>query len=256
MVQKYIGLARVSTVRQGASRLGIESGLEDIHHYINACGGELVQILEEVGSGTRARLIDRPVLLKALTLCKRHKAILLVPKVDRLVRSTDVHTDIKRSGVSFRACDMPEANEFTLDIMVAMAAQEARAIKKRTKDALAIYKRDKRVSKRVMLIYNNNPPPDVVAATAGKLGSLLVGCHLTDEGRARGRATANGRKTQAAIEVYADLLPDMERQAAEGKSLNSIAKGLNEAGYRTRNNALWTATQVGRALARAKGKTA
>jgi DNA invertase Pin-like site-specific DNA recombinase len=248
--QKYIGLARVSTEGQGKSRLGLESGLEDIRRYIDGCGGELVQVLEEVGSGAKLNLIERPVLLQALTLCKRHKAILLVPKVDRLVRSTDVHTDIKRSGVSFRACDMPEANEFTLDIMVAMAAQEVRAIRKRTKDALATYKREKRVSKRNRELYPEGVPKEIVAATAGKLGSHLVGCHLTDAQRAKGRAAANARQAREAAEVYADLVPEMARLRAEHYTTSMIARKLNDAGHRTRNGALWTSVQVGRALDR------
>ena len=250
MGQKYIGLARVSTERQGVSRLGLETGLEDIRRYIDGCGGELVQVLEEVGSGAKKDLIERPVLLQALTLCKRHKAILLVPKVDRLVRSTDVHTDIKRSGVSFRACDMPEANEFTLDIMVAMAAQEVRAVSKRTKGSLETYKREKRVSKRVKALYNGNPPPEVVEATAGKLGSHLVGCKLTALARAKGRAKANARQAREAAEVYADLVPEMIALRGSSYTTSQIARKLNEAGHRTRNGALWTSVQVGRAIKR------
>lgn len=228
MDQRYVGLVRVSTERQGESRLGLEAGLKDLSDYVAAHGGRLVEVLEEVESGTRDHLVDRPTLLRALTLCKRHRAILLIPKVDRLVRSTLVHADIKRAGVAFRAADNPHANEFTLDILVAVAAQEARQISDRTRKALAAYK-----------------------ARGGKLGSHLVGCRLTAEGRARGRERGNRRQAREAAEVYADLLPEVGRWRAEGLSLRAIAVRLNAAGHRTRTGAAWGPVQVRRTLDRA-----
>jgi DNA invertase Pin-like site-specific DNA recombinase len=153
---------------------------------------------------------------------------LLIPKVDRLVRSTCVHTDIKRSGVPFRACDNPEANEFTLDILVAVAAQEGRQISDRTKKALAAYK-----------------------ARGGKLGSDLVGCHLTDEGRDRGRAKGNAKQRRESVDVYDDLVDDLKRWRTEGLSLQDIADRLNEMGQTTRTGCEWSKVQVMRLLRRA-----
>ena len=227
MTQRYVGLVRVSTERQGDSRLGLEAGLKDLRDYVEGHGGELVETLEEVESGTRDDILDRPTLLLALTLCKRHRATLLIPKVDRLVRSTIVHSDVKRSRVPFRACDNPHANEFTLDILVAVAAQEARQISDRTRKALAAYK-----------------------ARGGKLGSHLVGCRLTAEGRARGRARGNRRQARDAAEVYEDLLPGMRRWRAEGLSLRAVAGRLNGDGHATRTGKPWGPVQVKRALDR------
>jgi DNA invertase Pin-like site-specific DNA recombinase len=227
---RFVGLVRVSTERQGESRLGLEAGLKDLHDHVAAQGGELVEVLEEVESGTHDDLVDRPTLLRALTLCRRHRATLLIPKVDRLVRSTIVHADIKRSRVPFRAVDNPHANEFTLDILVAVAAQEARQVSDRTRKALAAYK-----------------------ARGGKLGAHLVGSHLTPEGRARGRARGNQRQAREAVEVYEDLLPDVRRWRAEGLSLRAIAERLNRAGHATRKGSPWSQVQVKRAIDRAGG---
>jgi DNA invertase Pin-like site-specific DNA recombinase len=226
--ERFIGLVRVSTEKQGESRLGLEAGLADLGRYVEAQGATLITVLEEVESGTHDDLIDRPTLLKALTLCKRRKACLLVPKVDRLVRSTQVHSDIKRSGVSFRAVDNPHANEFTLDILVAVAAQEARAISDRTRKALAAYK-----------------------ARGGLLGAALVGSHLTQEGRDRGRAKGNARQAREAMEVYDDLVADMKAMKAEGLTLQAIADRLNADGHTTRTGASWSPVQVLRTLKRA-----
>lgn len=251
MSEKFVGLVRVSTAAQGESRLGLEAGLTDIRQYIAAQGAELVTILEEVASGTHDNLIDRPTLLKALTLCKRHKATLLVPKVDRMVRSTQVHSDIKRSRVPFRAVDNPHANEFTLDILVAVAAQETRAIKDRVRKALAVYKAEKRVSKRIREMYRGDVPAEVVAATAGKLGSHLVGCHLTPEARAKGQAKGRARQVRDAVEVYDDLVPEMKAMRQSGHTLLGIANHLNEQGHTTRTGASWQPTTVLRTLKRA-----
>lgn len=226
--EKFVGLVRVSTEEQGRSGLGLEAGVHDLRTYCDGVGGELITIVQEIGSGCHDDLIDRPYLLKALTLCKRRRACLLVPKVDRLVRSTEVHSDIKRSGVSFRACDNPTANEFTLDILVAVAANEARAISDRTRRALAAYK-----------------------ARGGLLGSHLVGCHLTDTDRARGSAKANARSVRLAVDVYSDLAPDIVAWHHEGLSLRGIAARLNEAGHRTRTDVPFGPVQVKRILDRA-----
>lgn len=228
MADQFVGLIRVSTERQGQSGLGLEAGLADLMRYIEGQGGELVEVFTEVESGTHDDLVDRPTLLKALALCKRRKAILLVPKTDRLTRSTQAHADLKRSGVRFRAVDNPHANEFTVDILVAVAANEARAISTRTKAALAAYK-----------------------ARGGVLGARPGQSPLTAADRAKGRARANARQAAEATEVYCDLIPTMRAARAEGLSLAAIADQLNSEGNTTRSGTPWRATQVKRTLDRA-----
>lgn len=255
MCERFVGLVRVSTERQGASRLGLESGRADLDRYITATGGTLLTVLEEVESGTHDDLIDRPTLLKALTLCKRHRACLLIPRVDRLARSTCVHTDIKRSGVPVRFVDNPTATEVIIDIQVAMAADAGRKISETTRKALGAYKAGKRVSRRLMERlterYQGNIPQEAIDAVAGKLGADLVGSHLTDADRAKGRAKGNARQARESVEVYDDLVPDMRRWRAAGLSLRQIADRLNEQGHETRTGAAWTQVQVKRTLDRA-----
>ena len=131
--KRFVGLVRVSTTGQEESGLGLEAGRADLDQYVRSVNGELIHVFTEVESGAHDEIVNRPTLLNALRLCKRRKACLLVPKVDRLVRSTSVHTDIRHMKVPFQAVNNPVANEFTLDILVAVAAQEARAISDRTK---------------------------------------------------------------------------------------------------------------------------
>jgi DNA invertase Pin-like site-specific DNA recombinase len=243
---KFVGLIRVSTGRQEESGLGLGAGREALETYCRATGTELVAVVEEVGSAGKNKIGDRPKLLEAIRLAKRHRACLLVPKIDRLVRSTEAATDIRRSGVGFRAADMPEANELTIDIMVAMAAHERRMISARTKAALAVYKRERRVSKRTREAYPAGVPADVVERTGGKLGAALTGSNLTPEQRALGAA----KQRKKAVEAYAMLLPTIQRLRDAGATLQEIADHLNAEGHSTRNGADWVPVTVKRALDR------
>lgn len=72
-------------------------------------------------SGKRA---DRPELQKALDLCRRKKATLLIAKLDRLSRSVAFISNLMESRVEFRAVDMPEASRLTIHILAAVAEHE------------------------------------------------------------------------------------------------------------------------------------
>jgi hypothetical protein len=219
--------------------------------------------------------------MKAMALCRRHKAMLLVPKIDRLVRSTEVHNEIKMSGVVFKACDNPYADEMGMDVWVVFAAAERRAISDRTKKALRMYTKERRVSdvqmtKLIIKHVPDIPKEDIEAATdkntrkvlvakhghkvpdeaiepfRGKLGASLVGSRLTDADRALGRATAGENRTLAAVQVYQDLVDEMKSWRAAGLTLKAIARELNERGDRTRTGVLWGPVQVKRLLDRVK----
>jgi DNA invertase Pin-like site-specific DNA recombinase len=92
----------------------------------------------EVESGKHA---NREELKKAIAACKKHKAKLVIAKLDRLSRNLAFIATLMESGVEFVAVDMPEANKLTVHILAAMAEHEREQISKRTKDALAAAKR-------------------------------------------------------------------------------------------------------------------
>jgi DNA invertase Pin-like site-specific DNA recombinase len=73
----------------------------------------------------------------ALRLCRKHRAILVIAKLDRLARNVAFISNLMESGVEFVAVDMPQANHFVVHILAAVAEQEAEAISKRTTAALA-----------------------------------------------------------------------------------------------------------------------
>ena len=224
MVKKVVAYRRVSTAKQGASGLGLEAQDKAITDHVAATGGKLVASYTEVESGKRS---DRPELAKALKHAERAGATLVVAKLDRLSRNVAFLAALMEAKVPFVACDNPHATPFTIHILAAVAEHEAAAISSRTKAALAAYK-----------------------ARGGKLGAHLVGSPLTDSHRAKGRATANARQARDAVAVYSDLLPEVRKQRAEGRTLQAIADHLNGDGHTTRTGKPWNKVQVKRVLER------
>src|SRR3954463_11269353 len=140
MARNLIGLVRVSTDQQGESGLGLEAQEAAIEAYRVRTGDTLLKVYREVESGGHGDLADRPELLKALAHARRTGATLVIAKLDRLLRSTVAHSALKVARVPFVALDNESANELTLDILVAVAADERRKIGERTRAALGALK--------------------------------------------------------------------------------------------------------------------
>lgn len=138
-MKKIISYIRVSTQKQGMSGLGMEAQQKAVQQYLAEQGAELVAEYVEVESGRKTDK-QRPELAKALEACKKHKAVLVVAKLDRLARNVHFISGLMESKVKFLALDMPEANELTLHVMAAFAEHEAKRISERTKAALAVAK--------------------------------------------------------------------------------------------------------------------
>src|ERR1039458_8892173 len=131
---KFISYLRVSTQQQGKSGLGLEAQREAVAVYLNGGRWKLAEEVVEVESGKRS---DRPELARALSLCRIHRATLLVAKLDRLARNVAFISTLMEAGGAVPAVDLPNANNLTVHIMAAMAEYEAKAISERTKVALA-----------------------------------------------------------------------------------------------------------------------
>lgn len=138
---QIISYIRVSTQQQGRSGLGIEA-----QRYANAGFGvneradtvaEYVEI--ETGKGADA-LAQRPQLAAALDHAKRIGAVLVVAKLDRLTRNVEFGASLLNGKVKFRVAEMPNADNFQIHIMLALAEKERELISLRTKQALAARK--------------------------------------------------------------------------------------------------------------------
>lgn len=66
--------------------------------------------------------------------------MLVIAKLDRLLRNAAFLLTLQGSGARFLACETPEANDLTVGIMAMVAQQEREAIARRTKEALAAAK--------------------------------------------------------------------------------------------------------------------
>ncbi|MGO9468915.1 MAG: recombinase family protein [Isosphaeraceae bacterium] len=225
---KLVAYRRVSTEKQGKSGLGLEAQDAAIRAYQQMTGCSIIANYTEVETGKKDDLTNRPELRRAIAHAKRSKATLVIGKLDRLVRSIAVMGELRKQRVKFIACDNPSANELTIDILVSVAANEARMISQRTKDALTAYK-----------------------ARGGLLGASLPQCrNLTDEARERGAVNAAKAHKQRADEAYEDILADILAWRKEGLTLQAIADRLNDEGHTTRRQAPWNKVQVKRVLER------
>jgi DNA invertase Pin-like site-specific DNA recombinase len=138
---RFVAYYRVSTDRQGRSGLGLEAQRQAVKDRLDGGSWQLVGEYTEVESGRRAR---RPELEKALGACRKHKAKLVVAKLDRLSRKTRFLLTLIESGVDVLFADLPEVRgamgKFILTQMAAIAELEAGLTGERTKAALAAAK--------------------------------------------------------------------------------------------------------------------
>jgi hypothetical protein len=114
---------------------------------------------------------DRRELKRALEMCRKEKATLLIAKLDRLARNAAFLLNLQDSGVKFTAVDMPFADNFTVGILALVAQTERELISERTKAGLAAAKRrGKRLPGRSTMIVS--PPMLHFGAAALRLNAV------------------------------------------------------------------------------------
>jgi len=209
----FIAYYRVSTDKQGKSGLGLEAQRQSVAEFV-AGRGIILHEFTEVESGKKN---DRPELATALALCRKHKARLIIAKLDRLARNVHFISGLMESSVDFVAVDMPEASRFTIHILAAVAEHEREMISKRTKDAM------KAAKARGTKLGNPTPLPASLKARAARTTQV-----------ARFRGT---------------LKPLINELRAKGYGYKAIAKELNQRHILTANNTQWYATTVKNLLA-------
>jgi DNA invertase Pin-like site-specific DNA recombinase len=210
MAGKFVAYYRVSTTKQGINGLGMDAQRDSVRNYLNAGNWNLIAEFAEVETGKRS---DRQELTKAIALCRKEKATLLIAKLDRLARNAAFLLNLRDSGVDFIAADMPHADKFTVGIMALVAEKERDMISQRTKDGLAAAKR--RGTKL------GNPRPAAAVKRA---------------------VTVNIQRADA---YSSDLAPIIkEIQQAHVITLRGIAQCLNVRGFKTPNGKAFAAQSV------------
>ena len=213
--KKFVAYFRVSTDKQGVRGLGMDAQKSCVDAFVQSHNGQVLAAFQEVESGKRN---NRPQLEAAITRAKILGATLLIAKLDRLSRDALFLLTLQKAGVDFVACDMPDANNFTIGIMALIAQHEREAISTRTKDALAI------VKERVA-IHGQKKRPDVK-----RLGNPNGAAALQRDpaklklGHAAGTAAVKAKAVAWALERQSFLV---ELQAEGIVSANAQAKALN-----------------------------
>jgi DNA invertase Pin-like site-specific DNA recombinase len=173
---KFVAYYRVSTTGQGVSGLGLEAQREAVERYLNGGSWSLIEAFTEIETGKGANALDRrPQLKAALAYARKHKATLVIAKLDRLARNVHFVSGLLETGVDFVAADRPDADRFTLHLEAALAEREARVISERTKAALAAAKRRGVVlgaNGRTLAVRNRAEAVERVAPIAGRLTAL------------------------------------------------------------------------------------
>jgi len=230
---KFIAYYRVSTARQGQSGLGLEAQRKAVEDYLDGGNWKLVEEFTEVESGKRN---DRPKLDAALAACRKHRATLVVAKLDRLSRNAAFLLLLRDSKVDFKCADMPEADRFTVGILALVAEREAEMTSKRTRDALAAAKA------RGVKLGNPRKRSRIVG------GEKRVGW---DDALRKGRGTIMDKADQFAVNV----IPVIEAVKSSGiETLQGIADALNNRGIETRRGGAWHPMTVKNIMERGIGR--
>ena len=137
-----IAYTRVSTASQGRSGLGLEAQQAALARFAEAEGFKLLETFSEVETGKGSDALDRrPQLAEALKLAKRHKAPIIVAKLDRLSRDVHFISGLMAHKTPFIVAELgADADPFMLHLYAALAEKERRLISQRTRDALAAKK--------------------------------------------------------------------------------------------------------------------
>ena len=218
---RFIAYYRVSTSKQGQSGLGLEAQRKSVEDYLNGGDWTLVGEYVEVESGKNCNRVE---FKSAVRACKAKSATLVVAKLDRLSRNVHFLTGLRESGIEFVAADMPNANQFTINIYAALAEEEARLISERTRAGLR----------------------------AARARGITLGKpeNLSEDAKRIGRKLGLEVRKQKAKEFVNNIVDVVMSLKNSRLSLQKIAIQLNSDGYSTRRGGRWHSNSVKRVLDR------
>lgn len=225
-MHRVVAYYRVSTEAQGRSGLGLQAQQEAVVRLCQQRSWDIISEFTEIESGKRN---DRPQLSAALKRAKVSGARLVIAKLDRLSRNVAFLAALQESGAKFTAADMPEADEFTIHILAAVAQRERGLISERTKAALASAKA------RGTRLGNPNGAEAIRRAAKGTSAAL---------------ETVRHNASQRAFD-YAETVQDI--RAAGSTSLAAIAREMNKRGIVTARGGIWHPSSVRNLLLRLDG---
>jgi DNA invertase Pin-like site-specific DNA recombinase len=214
-MKTFVAYYRVSTQKQGIDGFGMEAQRQAVSRYLSTVQSELIASFEEVESGANN---ERPQLKAAIQLAKTRRAILVIAKLDRISRNAAFLIQLQDSNIDFVACDLPNADRFTVGILALVAQRERELISQRTKAGLAI----------------------------ARQRGVVLGNPKVLEARKAAQIVIQERKKAFAATAIKSI---REIMATGVKSLNRTADCLNKRGEKTPRGKRWSAMAVKRVLA-------
>ncbi len=221
--QSYVAYYRVSTKGQGQSGLGLQAQRQTVEKFCE--NGRIIAEYTDIESGKNN---NRPELAKAIGFAKNNNALLIIAKLDRLSRNVHFISSLMESRVHFKACDLPEADHFTVHLFAALAEKERRMISERTRAALQSKK-----------------------ARGFKLGTPA---NLTGQAKEKGVAAIKANARLDGHNIRAGAMAVLLRN--QGLSFRQIAGRLNELGYPTRHGKPFRPMSVKRLVDRSVNESA
>ena len=195
--------------------IGLEAQKTAVADRLDGGRWQIVAEFIEIESGKRA---SRPQLDAAIAACKKHRAKLIVAKLDRLSRNVSFLLKLIESGLDVLFADLPDLNgamgKFVLITMANVAELEAGLISERTKAALKAAK-----ARGVKL---------------GRYGAEVLAPRYCEEARQRAKK----------------LEPIIHELQKKGYSRNRIAAELNQRKVPTPRGGRWDHSTVRNVLER------
>lgn len=214
MSNKFVVYKRLSKEKVLGNQYGFGSQGYDIECFLKQIENhEVIAEFQEFYSG-KSIWTQRKELVKAVELCERTGATLLVSKVDRLGRQVESVSHLL-NRVNVRVATMPSATNMVIQIMSVMAEEEARAISERTKKALAVA-----MSKGVQ----------VGAAVHKNKSEKMFGKRLA----------------KSAVDFADQFKEKLDTMRSVGLTYAQIADKFNEKGIKARNGGEYSPMQIQR----------
>src|SRR6266436_6476751 len=119
----FVSYVRVSTSRQGRSRLGIEAQRDALTRFAATEGFEVAREFTEIETGKGPDALDRrPQLAAALAEARRRKCPIAVAKLDRLSRDVHFISGLMAERVPFIVANLgADVDPFMLHLYAALA---------------------------------------------------------------------------------------------------------------------------------------
>lgn len=211
---KYVAYYRLSKLKKNVEQYGIEVQKESVARYLGTQPeSELMASFEEHETGSNN---NRPKLLEAFSLCKKHNAILVIARLDRLSRNAAFLLSLRDSNLSFVCCDFPNMDRMTCGVMALCAEREREMISLRVKQGLAIARRTKR-----------------------------LGCPVARQAWQKAASAIQANKRAFAGQAMKSI---EEIRSTGINSLSRIADYMNKRGEKTRLGGKWTTTTIKRVM--------